>query len=102
MKKCIECGCKEELLVPIYQRGTSCGTEEDYSSKYICEECLDDSLAFGVCTYCGDEGAYSIKDLKDDCCEEHVAELPIIHEDAEDDESGWSSLADHYRDPNHW
>lgn len=101
MKKCTQCGLTEDLLLPIYKRGTSAGTEDDYSGKFICEDCLEDSSSYDVCDFCGDEGVYSVKDLEDGCCEEHMDEVPRIYEDSEDDESGWSSLAEYYRDPNH-
>ncbi|MDT3494524.1 hypothetical protein P4388_06130 [Bacillus thuringiensis] len=106
MGKCRVCKAKSGTLIPIYKSGTLCGDIEDYSGKFICEACLEESLDYATCVYCGEEGVYYYKDLSDDgsglCCDEHYGEGIEYDEDEDEDSTGWRSLSTYCNDPNHW
>ncbi|MFA1738969.1 hypothetical protein [Lysinibacillus fusiformis] len=97
-KKCIQCGKHVQASVPVYKRGTVCGTEEDYSKQVICNTCLKSSEEYAYCCCCGEEGAYSTKDMLTDefswYCKEHIDESSF----EEEEESGWRSYISYIND----
>jgi hypothetical protein len=102
-KKCICCGEDNRKLIIIFKRGTDNGYEEDYSGKFICKECLEESNEYGICELCDDDAAYHIKDLREHgsslYCREHYTEVIPSDDDEEED---WDSFGEYMLDPSHW
>lgn len=100
-RKCISCG-ENEKLVPIYERGTDNGDEDDYSGKFICGKCLEESEEYGICELCDDDVAYHMEDLKGYgsalYCREHYSEVIPLDEEEED----LDSFGEYMLDPSHW
>lgn len=100
-QKCVCCESNKKL-VSIFRKGTSNGDSDDYSGKFICKECLEESEKYGVCELCTEETVYHIKDLKGYqgqlyCKEHHSEVIPIDDEEEED----WDSFAEYILDPAH-
>lgn len=100
-KKCIICG-DSKSLIPTFKRNISCGDEDDYSGKVICEDCLRENEDYGICGLCNEDAAYNMKDLREYQCElyckEHYSE--IVPEDDMEEED-WNSFAEYILDPSH-
>lgn len=60
--KCDFCNYEEEEVMPVFNKGTQIGTEDDFSGKVVCMDCL--GRRHDICVECGLDGAYELSDLE--------------------------------------